>query len=254
MSSAGDVNGDGYDDLLIGAPRANATGDANLYAGDSYVIFGRSNWYTMSTIDLASLGTAGITIFGADAVDFSGVSVSGAGDVNGDGFDDLLIGATGGDGSGNSKDGAGDSYVIFGAASLPATIDLATLGSAGTAIFGADSNDRSGFSVSNAGDVNGDGFDDLLIGARQADASGNAKSYSGDSYLIFGAATLPAAIDLNALGSAGITIFGGDANDRSGYSVSNGGTSTATASTICLSEPPAPVHRGMPSLWPVIAT
>ncbi|HQZ66160.1 MAG TPA: Calx-beta domain-containing protein, partial [Planctomycetaceae bacterium] len=112
--------------------------------------------------------------------------MSSAGDVNGDGFDDLLIGASWADASGNGKSYAGDSYVIFGGAALAATIDLATLGSAGITIFGAAADDHSGVSVSSAGDVNGDGFDDLLIGAYWADASGNAKFSAGDSYVIFG--------------------------------------------------------------------
>ncbi len=220
VSSAGDVNGDGFDDLLIGAREADASGNAKDKAGESYVVFGGASM--PATIDLANLGSAGITIFGADAGDQSGGSVSSAGDVNGDGFDDLLIGASWADASGNAKTNAGDSYVIFGGASLPATIDLANLGSAGITIFGADAADRSG-SVSNAGDVNGDGFDDLLIGAFFADASGNVKSGAGDSYLIFGAAALPATIDLANLGAAGITIFGADAGDFSGSSVSSAG-------------------------------
>ncbi len=129
--------------------------------------------------------------------------MSSAGDVNGDGFDDLVIGSFFADTSGNAKSNAGDSYVIFGAAALPATIDLANLGSAGITIFGAGRGDASGISVSSAGDVNGDGFDDLMIGAFRADASGNAKLGAGDSYVIFGAAALPATIDLANLGSAG---------------------------------------------------
>ncbi len=221
VSSAGDVNGDGFDDLLIGANRADASGNAKLYAGESYVIFGGASLPT--TIDLANLGTAGITIFGVEANDFSGGSVSSAGDVNGDGFDDLLIGAFFADASGNAKSAAGDSYVIFGGASLPTTIDLANLGIAGITLFGADAGDLSGYSLSGAGDVNGDGFDDLLIGARYAAASGNAKTQAGESYVIFGGASLPVTIDLANLGTAGITLFGADASDQSGFSVSSAG-------------------------------
>ena len=72
--------------------------------------------------------------------------------------------------------------------------------------------------------MNGDGFDDLLIGARGADASGNAKSDAGESYVIFGGASLPPTIDLANLGTAGITLFGADAGDLSGQSVSRVGT------------------------------
>ncbi len=185
VSSAGDVNGDGFDDLLIGAYNADAAGNAKIFAGESYVIFGGPALPT--TIDLGALGSAGLTLYGVDTDDFSGSSVSSAGDVNGDGFDDLLIGAEYADASGNAKKGAGESYVIFGGPALPATIDLGALGSAGLTLYGADAYDRSGSSVSSAGDVNGDGFDDLLIGAEYADAAGNAKNRAGDSYVVFGA-------------------------------------------------------------------
>ncbi|MEQ1824839.1 MAG: PKD domain-containing protein, partial [Pirellula sp.] len=158
VSSAGDVNGDGFDDLLIGKSQGG---------GESYVIFGGTS--LPPTTDLAILGAAGIRIVG------DGFSVSNAGDINGDGFEDLLLGGV-----------LNGSYVIFGGASLPATISLATLGSAGIKILGVDAGDASGFSVSSAGDVNGDGFDDLLVGAPYADASGNLKSDAGESYVIFG--------------------------------------------------------------------
>ncbi len=88
MSGAGDVDGDGIDDLIIGASAADPNGRDD--AGASYVVFGRDQGFP-ATIDLAS--DADLIIQGAAACDCSGCSVSGAGDVDGDGIDDLIIGA-----------------------------------------------------------------------------------------------------------------------------------------------------------------
>src|SRR5829696_7692393 len=113
----------------------------------------------LSTVD----GTNGFQISGEAARDFSGGfsgGVSSAGDVNGDGFDDLIIGAKGADPNGYES---GASYVVFGqAGGFRANLNLSTLdGTNGFQING----EAAGFSVSSAGDVNGDGFDDLIIGA-----------------------------------------------------------------------------------------
>ncbi|MEA5504838.1 tandem-95 repeat protein, partial [Halotia wernerae UHCC 0503] len=189
VSGAGDINGDGIDDLIIGAPGTDSNGQFGT--GSSYVVFGRSSDFGAS-FDLSSLdGSNGFVINGIDTFDFSGGSVSSAGDINGDGFDDLIIGAAVGDP--NGQDNAGESYVVFGSSSgFGASLNLSTLnGSNGFVIHGIDAGDYSGRSVSSAGDINGDGFDDLIIGAisRVGYGFSSSQSLAGKSYVVFGFAT-----------------------------------------------------------------
>ena len=116
----------------------------------------------------------GFVLNGIDSYDQSGSSVSSAGDVNGDGFDDLIIGADGAEP--NGINGAGQSYVVFGqAGGFSPSIDLSSsfLNGSNGFVLNGNTGDFSGSSVSGAGDINGDGFDDLIIGATGADPNGN---------------------------------------------------------------------------------
>jgi len=219
VSSAGDVNGDGFDDLIIGARFADANG---ITAGQSYVVFGSNSGFGASFNLSALNGSNGFAINGIGVFDFSGSSVSSAGDVNGDGFDDLIIGARGADPNGINE--AGQSYVVFGSNSgFGADLDLSALnGSNGFAINGIAADDWSGYSVSSAGDVNGDGIDDLIIGAIFADPNGIS---SGQSYVVFGSNSgFGASFNLSTLnGSNGFAINGIAEDDFSGWSVSSAG-------------------------------
>ncbi len=215
VSSAGDVNNDGFDDLIVGASFADPNGSSS---GASYVVFGKANGTQVNLSDIAS-GTGGFVINGASANDFSGGSVSSAGDVNGDGFDDLIVGASGVDL--NGKLNAGASYVVFGKASTTA-VNLSVIasgtGNLGIAINGALANDLSGASVSSAGDVNGDGFDDLIIGANSADPNG--LNGAGASYVVFGGNFTASVTQVGTTGNDTLSgtagndvIFGGLGND-----------------------------------------
>ena len=134
------------------------------------------------TVDL--LTQANVTVSGAAANNNSGYSVAAAGDLNGDGRDDVIVGAN--NASPSSRASAGSSYVIYGSSS-PTDVDLASLGSRGFRIDGAAAGDFSGRSVAAAGDFNGDGRDDVIVGADGADPS--SRSNAGSSYVIYGFGT-----------------------------------------------------------------
>lgn len=175
VSSGGDVNGDGFSDVIVGARLHELVPGRNgLARGAVYVVFGKLGGIgpNLRVADLN--GNNGFMIRGADTHSNAGTSVSGAGDVNGDGLGDLLIGATGGLASGAA-------YVVFGKrGGFPAIVDLASLnGTDGFKIQGGDF-DRAGLSVA-AGDVNKDGFSDVIVGA-------SPTSGRGATFVVFGKA------------------------------------------------------------------
>ncbi len=217
VSGAGDINGDGFGDVIVGAWGNDSSGDS---PGSSYVVFGKASRFA-AKMDLSSLdGSNGFRLNGENNYDYSGRSVSGAGDVNGDGFGDVIVGAHGVDSNGASS---GSSYVVFGKASgFDAQMDLSSLdGSNGFRLDG-EYYDFSGLSVNGAGDVNGDGFDDVIISAHGVDSNGQ---YSGASYVVFGKASgFDAHMDLSSLdGSNGFRLDGEHSYDFSGSPVSAAG-------------------------------
>ena len=204
VSGAGDVNGDGFADLIIGARGARPNGDLS---GSSYVVFGKKTGFA-ATLALSTLnGSDGFRLDGTAAMDESGRSVSSAGDVNGDGFADLIVGAPFADSNGSAS---GSSYVVFGRkAGFPAILALASLnGTNGFRLDGAAATDVSGASVSSAGDVNGDGFADLIVGAYSATPHGEN---SGASFVVFGRA--PDSARTRTGSAAGQYISGGNFPD-----------------------------------------
>jgi len=209
--AAGDVNGDGRSDVIIGAP--DARNNSRGGSGSVYVVFGQP---APTNVDLVNLGTAGFRIDGAGGGDQAGSAVA-AGDINGDGRADVIIGAPRTDTA--TLFDAGSVYVVFGSAT-PAKVDLASLGAGGFRIDGDENSAFLGSSVASAGDVNGDGRGDIVLGAPGRNANGND---SGAAYVIYGQAA-SASIDLlNPLGGAGYRILGPTPADEAGSSVSGAG-------------------------------
>ncbi len=189
-SGAGDVNGDGYDDLLVGAPVAD--NGAGVLSGSAYVVFGGG----VGPVDLTALGDRGFRIDGADKYTSSGRAVAAAGDVNRDGYGDVLIGSPGS--VNNNRVGSGSAYVVFGGEDT-STVGLANLGDRGFRIDGATESTNIGGFLAGAGDVNGDGYDDVLLGARS--------TLPEPAYVVFGGSHTTT-VDLNALGARGFRISG----------------------------------------------
>ncbi|HET6202670.1 MAG TPA: FG-GAP and VCBS repeat-containing protein [Planctomycetota bacterium] len=226
--ATGDVNGDGVDDLLICAQNANGPGGARPDAGAVYVLFGAPG--IAGNIDLASPPAFVTTIHGAETEDRLGIWAR-AGDVTGDGIDDLLLGADKADGPGNSRDRAGEVYVLPGTATWPAVIDMASPPASAIVVYGLDPADDFGSTVA-SGDVDGDGFGDLIAAAAlnrsgagtsggpgigAGNGPGNGRINCGDTWILFGPLAPGSTIDLaSPPAGASTVIYGPDANDTCG--------------------------------------
>jgi len=203
VASAGDVNGDGIDDLIIGAITGGdqQAGSWAVYGvGASYVVFGSDTGFAAS-INLADLdGSDGFRVTGGSIGDHVGRRVSAAGDVNGDGIGDVIIGAPL---RGNQL---GSAYVVLGSRDgFAPDIDIADFdGTDGFRITGEAMYGRVGWSVSSAGDFNGDGLDDLLISTPYDHTIGYG---SGAAFIVFGRSQFDADIDLSAIdGTNGLRL------------------------------------------------
>jgi hypothetical protein len=194
------VNGDGLADLIVGAPRDDPNG--NSASGASFVVFGKTDGTAVALSAIEENSNAGgFVINGVSAGDLSGNSVSSAGDVNGDGLADLIVGAWGDDSNGSYS---GASFVVFGKTDGSAVaLSLVQDGIGGFVINGVSVNDLSGYSVSSAGDVNGDGFADLIVGASRDDPNG--RTDSGASFVVFGGQGSSATV-----GTSGADTLAGD--------------------------------------------
>ena len=203
-SGAGDVNQDGFEDVLIGAPFAKGGGCA-------YLVYGGGDDLPPE-IDLADPPADRVVkIIPAKYDKRLGASVVGLGDFNDDGYPDFAVSAHQSKFEGRWK--AGKVYVIYGSDSLPAEIDLENLtGTEGLVIGGDDSYDELAEVISSAGDFNDDGIPDLLMGARWGNHD------RGAAYLLYGSASHPAVIDLDdGLAGIGVVFNGANYGDQAGY-------------------------------------
>jgi hypothetical protein len=177
VARAGDVNGDGFADLIVGGLSSGI--------GRAWIFYGSK------TLD----STADLVLNGETPADLFGASVSGAGDVNGDGYDDLVIGAEAHAAGGSA---AGRAYLYFGSSAMDTVADIV--------VTGTSDNDHLGLSIASAGDVNGDGYADVLFGAPSADVGGVEQS--GRAYLLYGGPAMDGTVDLVLTGGATGESFG----------------------------------------------
>ena len=218
VSAAGDINGDGFDDVLIGASSPSAVGDAR---GTAYVVFGKAGGFAASVAVSALDGSNGFKFTGVTENGHSPISVSGAGDMNGDGYAEMIIGGALADADGLVR---GAACVVFGkAGGFGTSVALVALdGSDGFRLTGLPTHDGFGISVSDAGDVDADGFGDVIVGDSAADEAGEN---NGAAYVVFGkAGGFAASMAVSALdGGNGFKLIGAADGDLAGSSVSAAG-------------------------------
>ncbi|MCB0726388.1 MAG: FG-GAP repeat protein [Ignavibacteriae bacterium] len=199
VNSAGDVNGDGFSDIIIGAPASSS--------GNAYIYFGGPEMDTVADIQLN----------GEDLYTEFGWSVASAGDVNGDGYDDVIIGAR----HYRAFNYTGRAYIFFGGKLMDSTPDVIMDGEEPYSLFG--------YSVSSAGDMNKDGYDDVVIGARYY------RSIMGRAYIYLGGPDMDNIADGRMTGESANSNYGvnvsiaGDVNGDGYSDIIVGATMTGKA-------------------------
>ena len=188
VGGIGDMNLDGLADVIVSAP----------FAGAAYVVFGRTTTeeVDLGMFELGIQGTHGWRIDAPEPFYNTDYDVAGAGDVNNDGMPDVILGVI------VYQHSPGSAYVVFGKID-PAPVDVRVIESRGFAIRGARRNDFAGYAVDGAGDANGDGLDDLVVGASRW----TTREHEGSAYVVFGKSD-PTTVKLSELGSGGYRLLG----------------------------------------------
>lgn len=190
LASAGDVNGDGYSDIIVGAPYNDAGGGD---AGRAYIYFGGD--LMDNSPDIILTGENGSSLFG--------VSVANAGDINGDGFSDVIVGAN------SYSTYTGRAYIFFGGMLMNNVADVILTGESVWSFFG--------WTVSSAGDVNDDGYSDVIVGAFFHN------NHRGRAYVYLGGSSMDNSADVTLTGPTdsckfGVSVFTAGDVDNDGYS------------------------------------
>jgi hypothetical protein len=216
--ASGDLNGDGIDDIIVGAPGSNGLANIRTDLGEAYVIFGHTD--LGGRADMAAV-EQDFTLIAAEGFARVGTSFALA-DVNGDGIEDLIAGAPfagrePGTPPGGPRTSVGEVYVVFGSPNLRGRASVAE-DQQDLILAGSGELDAFGQAVA-AGDVNGDGTADIIVGARSFDGPEGNRRDSGAAFVFFGSSSLSGKLGVR---DADLTVLGSDVGDALGEAVGVG--------------------------------